>query len=226
MLVFKNKPTMIKIFLLAAAFFNCTNAYNQTITPDLQDASKWQVLNRTAESFIENDKKGIRFNEAPGAGLMILRAGNFTNGIIEMDIKGSNKMQQSFVGIGFHGKDQKTYDGIYFRPFNFKSDDPVSRAHAVQYISMPNYDWEKLRAEFPGKYENKIDPAPGPDDWFHAKIVVNGKHISVFVNNQQQPSLEVDKLTENTGGGIGLWVGNNSAGSFANLRVTLAPANQ
>jgi len=56
--------------------------------------------------------------------------------------------------------------------------------------------------------------------------VVNGKHVSVFVNNQQQPSLEVDKLTENTGGGIGLWVGNNSAGSFANLRVTSAPANQ
>ena len=201
-------------------------ARTQTIIPDLQDASKWQVVNRTAEPFTEDDKKGIRFNEVADDGLMILRNSNFSNGVIELDIKGSSKMQQSFVGIGFHGKDLKTYDGIYFRPFNFKSDDPVRRAHSVQYISMPNYDWEKLRTEFPGKYENKIDPAPGPDDWFHAKIVVNGKHVSVFVNNQQQPSLEVDKLTENTGGGIGLWVGNNSAGSFANLRVTSAPANQ
>ena len=217
---------MIKQFLLAIAFFICANAYNQTITPDLHDTSKWQVVNRTATPFTENDKKGIRLNEVSGDGLMILSGGNFSNGIIELDIKGSNKMQQSFVGIGFHGKDLKTYDAIYFRPFNFKSDDPLRRAHAVQYISMPNYDWEKLRTEFPGKYENKIDPAPGPDEWFHAKIVVNGKHVSVFVNNQQQPSLEIDKLNDNTSGGIGLWVGNNSAGSFANLRVTPASVNQ
>jgi hypothetical protein len=217
---------MIKYFLLTATFFICANAYNQAITPDLQDASKWQVVNRTAESFTENDKKGIRFNEAPGDGLMILSGSNFSNGVIELDIKGSNKMQQSFVGIGFHGKGLKTFDCIYFRPFNFKSDDPIRRGHSVQYISMPNYDWEKLRTEFPGKYENKIDPAPGPDDWFHVKIVVNVKHLSVFVNNQQQPSLEVDKLNDNTSGGIGLWAGNNSGGSFANLRVTPAPANQ
>jgi hypothetical protein len=217
---------MIKHFLLATAFFICIDAYSQTMTPDLQDTSKWQVVNRTATTFTENDKKGIRLNEAPGDGLMILSGSNFSNGIIELDIKGSNKVQQSFVGIGFHGKNLKTYDGLYFRPFNFKSDDPVRRAHAVQYISMPNYDWEKLRTEFPGKYENKIDPAPGPDEWFHAKIVVNGKHVSVFVNNQQQPSLEIDKLNDHTNGGFGLWVGNNSAGSFANLRIIPASANQ
>ena len=217
---------MIKHFLLATASFICFNAYSQTITPDLQDPSKWKLVNRTATAFTENDKKGIRFNEVADDGLMILSASNFSSGVIELDIKGSNKMQQSFVGIAFHGKDLKTYDGIYFRPFNFKSDDPIRRAHAVQYISMPNYDWEKLRTEFPGKYENKIDPAPGPDEWFHAKIVVNGKHVSVFVNNQQQPALEVDKLNDNTSGGIGLWVGNNSAGSFANLHIIPASVNQ
>ena len=217
---------MIQHLLLATASFISIDAYNQTLAPDLQDSSKWQVINRTATVFTEINRKGISLNEVADDGLMILKGSNFSNGVIELDIKGSSKMQQSFVGIAFHSKDLKTYDGIYFRPFNFKSDDPIRRTHAVQYISLPGYDWEKLRTEFPGKYENKIDPAPGPDEWFHAKIAVNGKHVSVFVNNQQQACLEIDKLNSNTNGGIGLWLGNNSAGSFANLHIMPASVNQ
>ncbi|MFT3934371.1 MAG: hypothetical protein QM726_12185 [Chitinophagaceae bacterium] len=192
--------------------------HSQSITPNLQDSTQWSLVNRKAIS-ITGDKKGIQLNEMPDAGLMIFKGGNFSNGTIELDIKGSNKMQQSFVGFAFHGKGLTTYDAIYFRPFNFKSDDAVRRSHSVQYISMPDNDWEKLRTQFPGKYESKIDPAPGPDDWFHVKIVVKQKHISVYVNNQSNPSLEVDKLNENYTGGFGLWVGNNAAGSFANLVI-------
>jgi len=194
----------------------------QSIEPNLQDSTKWGMVNRKAEPINENGKKGIRINEMPGDGLMILKGSDFSNGTIELDIKGSNKLQQSFVGFAFHGQDMKTFDAIYFRPFNFKSDDPTRRSHAVQYISMPNYDWEKLRNEFPGKYENKIEPAPGPDDWFHVQIKVNGMHISVFVNNNDKSVLEVDKLNTNNKGGYGLWVGNNSGGSFANVKITKA----
>ena len=209
-----------KYYLLVILFLLRNIVFSQAITPDLQDASKWKVVNRTAEPFNEDGKKGIRFNEVADNGLMILQGSDFSNGSIELDIKGSSKMQQSFVGVAFHGKDVKTYQTVYFRPFNFKTDDVARRMHAVQYISMPGNDWQKLRTEFPGKYENKIDPAPGADDWFHVKVVVDGKRITVFVNNQQNPSLEVDKLNDNNEGGFGLWVGNNSAGSFANLIIT------
>ena len=208
-------------YFLFATFILCQfTLFSQDIKPDLQDSSKWQLVNRTTTSFSDAGKKAIRFNEVEGNGLMILKGSNFSNGSIELDIKGSSKMQQSFVGLAFHGKDMATYDAVYFRPFNFKSEDAVRRAHAVQYISMPGYDWEKLRTAFPGKYEKGIEPAPGPDDWFHAKIVVNGKRVSVYVNNQQQPSLEVDKLNTSNSGSIGLWLGNNAAGSFANLVIT------
>ena len=207
------------LFILVCASLSL---YSQTIQPDLQDTAKWKIVNRTAEFFTEDGKKAIRFNEVRDNGLMMLMGTDFSNGTIELDIKGSNKFQQSFVGIAFHSQDTKTYDAIYFRPFNFKSDDALRRSHAVQYISMPLYDWEKLRAEFPGKYENSIKQAPGPDDWFHVKIVVNGKKITVFVNNDSQASLEVEKLNSNNKGVIALWMGNNSAGSFANLRI--APA--
>ena len=214
---------MKRSYFLFALFILCScTLFSQSIVPDLQDSSKWQVVNRSAGPFYENGKKGIRFNEVEGNGLMILKGGDFSNGTIELDIKGSSKMQQSFVGLAFHGKGIANYDAVYFRPFNFKTDDVLRRSHAVQYISMPNYDWEKLRTAFPGKYEKGIDPAPGPDDWFHAKIVVNGRRVVVYVNNQQQPSLEVDKLNDNNSGGLGLWLGNHSAGSFANLTITPA----
>jgi Domain of Unknown Function (DUF1080) len=213
--------TMLKIYGLLAALSCIQPAlYCQVTTPNLQDTLQWKIVNRSAAPFNENGKKAIRFNEVADNGLMILKGSDFSNGVIELDIKGSNKFQQSFVGFAFHGQDQNTYDAVYFRPFNFKTDDAVRHSHAVQYISMPAYDWEKLRTEFPGKYENKIVPAPDPDSWFHVKIIVSGKKVSVFVNNEPQPVLEVEKLNNNNKGGFGLWMGNNSGGSFANLKIT------
>ena len=209
-----------KLYLLTVLSFVQHVLFSQVIEPNLKDDTLWTVVNRKATPVTDNNKKGISFNEGADDGLMILKGSDFSNGIIELDIKGSSKFQQSFVGFAFHGQGQQNYDAIYFRPFNFKSDDALRLSHAVQYISMPDYDWEKLRNEFPGKYENKIENAPGADDWFHVKIVVNGSHIAVFVNNAQQASLEVEKLNTNQKGGVGLWLGNNSGGSFANLKIT------
>ncbi len=211
---------MIKIGLISVLFFLAhTLLYSQVIQPDLRDTTQWKVVNRIVHSIDENGKKGIAFNEVPDDGSMILKGADFSDGIIECDIKGSSKMQQSFVGIAFHGQDLTHYEAIYFRPFNFNSDDATRRSHAVQYISSPDYGWEKLRNEFPGKYENKIATPPGADDWFHAKIIVEGKTISVFVNGEKQPSLQVERLNSSSNGGIALWVGNNSGGSFANLKI-------
>ena len=60
------------------------------------------------------------------------------------DIRGKDVMQQSFVGVAFHGVNNETLDAVYFRPFNFRSDDPVRKVHAVQYISHPNYPWHRI----------------------------------------------------------------------------------
>jgi pimeloyl-ACP methyl ester carboxylesterase len=50
--------------------------------------------------------------------------------------------------------------------------------------------------------------------------MVDGRKIFVFVNNAQKPSLEVEKLTATTKGGVALWAGNNSGGSFANVSIS------
>jgi hypothetical protein len=149
-----------------------------------------------------------------------LKGVSFTEGTIELDIKGNDALQKTFPGIVFHAVDSLTHDVVYFRPFNFQAQDPVRKIHAVQYVSHPDLPWNVLRETKNGQYEKAVTPAPGPNDWFHAKIVVKGKDINVYVNGSATPSLTVQKLNDRTTGKIGLWCdGGEIPGDFANLVI-------
>lgn len=160
----------------------------------------------------------VYLNAGTGDGMLWLNNTEFKNGTIELDIKGRNVPGKSFTGIAFHGKNNHIFDAVYFRPFNFKN--PDRNKHSLQYISMPNHDWSALRQAYPGKYENTISPVPeNEDEWFHAKIVVNYPHVTVYINGSKKPSLEVEQLSNATQGKIGFWVGNGSDGWFKNLVI-------
>ncbi len=158
-------------------------------------------------------------NESPGDGVAYLPGIEFVNGAIEFDVKGKDVQQQSFVGVAFHGVDGTTYDAIYFRPFNFRTEDQARRIRAVQYVSHPAYTWQKLRTEQPGKYEQPVNPVPDPNAWFHARLVIASPKVSVFVGDAKEPCLAVNQLSDRKKGLLGLWVGNNSGGDFANLKI-------
>lgn len=212
------------ITLCFCALFYTLNGYAQkkVVNYDLfklSESKKLDLYNREVSTFSENGKKGIRLSEKENDGIAWLKGITFSNGIIELDIKGKDILQQSFVGIAFHGFDDEKFDAIYFRPFNFKSEDSVRRIHAVQYISLPEFDWPRLRQEQNGKYEQAIIPAVNPNDWFHVKIVVQYPQVSVYVNGEHRASLVIEQLSQLKTGKIGLWVGNNSGGDFANLSI-------
>jgi hypothetical protein len=213
---------VISTFACVAELSTASRVLGQkkSIEPDLSalvEAKGLKIFNRSLSGL--NDKKGVRLSESPGDGVAYLEGIEFANGAIEIDIKGKDVQQQSFVGVAFHGLDEKTYDAIYFRPFNFKTEDQARRIRAVQYISHPTYTWNKLRAENPGKYEKSVIPAPDPNDWFHARIVVASPKVSVFINDAKEPSLVIEQLSDRKKGLIGLWVGNTSGGDFANLKI-------
>ncbi len=178
------------------------------------------LVNRTASSLTDGSRKGVRLSEAAGDGIAYLPGTAFGNGTIEFDVRGKDVQQQSFVGVAFHGVDGTTYDAIYFRPFNFRTEDAARRIRAVQYISHPVHTWQKLRAEQPGKYEKPVNPVPDPNAWFHARVVVASPSVSVFVDEGKEPCLIVDQLSDRKTGLVGLWVGNMSGGDFANLRIS------
>jgi hypothetical protein len=187
---------------------------------NLLETNKLETFNRTISAFTENGKKGIRFSKSANDGIAWLKGIEFSNGTIEIDIRGKDVFQQSFVGVAFHGLDNETLDAVYFRPFNFQSTDQVRRIHAVQYVSQPDNSWPVLREKQNGKYEKAVVPAPNGNEWFHAKIIIQYRHMAVYVNGNPESSLSIDKLNNRKTGKIGLWVGNNSDGDFANLQIT------
>jgi hypothetical protein len=177
------------------------------------------VFNRTVSALSDGTRKGVHLDERPGEGVAYLKGIEFSNGTIEFDVRGKDVQGQSFVGVAFHGLDSTTYDAIYLRPFNFRTDDPARHSHAVQYVSQPTYPWQKLRAERPGVFEQPVSPAPDPNAWFHVRVVVASPKVSVFVADAKQPSLVVTQLSDRTKGLVGLWVGNGSGGDFADLKI-------
>jgi len=211
--------TIVMMFISTVGFSQQrTVNYNLS---ELLSSGKLSATNRTATQLSDKEPNGIKISSAAGEGAVWLNGVKFSNGIIELDIKGKNVEQQSFVGVAFHGlEDTKTFDVIYLRPFNFKATDSVKRSHSVQYASHPDNPWQVLREKFNGKYENAVTPVPDPDNWFHIRIEVNYPVVKTFVNGGATPSLTVAKLNDRKNGILGLWVGNNSGGDFANLKIT------
>tara|TARA_R110000868_G_scaffold410693_5_gene699834 strand:- start:10453 stop:11367 length:915 start_codon:yes stop_codon:yes gene_type:complete len=177
------------------------------------EAENWTLNNRG----VTFDGTVYQFDSRPGIGLLWLKDEQFVDGTIEFEAKGKSTNGQSFLGIAFHGKDLKTYNAIYFRPFTF--DNPERLKNSIQYISLPDYPWFILRENFPEKYEDEVYPVPDPEEWFHVRIEVNTPEILVYINHSDIPSMSIEKLRKIDGEKIGFWV-DVSDGSFRNLIIT------
>jgi hypothetical protein len=182
-------------------------------------AGNLRGVNREATA-LAGGRRGVHLDAKPGNGVIWIEGTDFAQGAIELDVRGKDVMGQSFLGVAFHGKDDNTYEAVYLRPFNFRAEDPARHQHAVQYISLPDYDWPRLRKEFPEEFENPVDPSVSPTEWVPLRVVVKGQTIQIFVGPVKTPALEVRKLGSLDRGRVGLWVGNTSDGDFANLRIT------
>ena len=180
-----------------------------------------RAVNRTATP-LTGERSGIQVGEAEGNGVVWVEKSEFGLGTIELDVRGRDLPGQSFVGIAFHRQDDTSYEGVYLRPFNFRNADVARRQNAVQYISLPDYDWPRLRKEFPSEFENPVDEAVVPTDWVPLRVVVAEKTVQVFVGGAATAALEVRRLGTHNGGAVGLWAGNGSDGAFANLKITPA----
>lgn len=199
----------------------------KSLEPDLSkinDAKAWHVINGHVEAFTEDGKSVVRMkpqgksNTPSDIGLALVEGMDFDEGTIELDLKGKGKTEASFVGVAFHAVDGKTFESIYFRPFNFMRDPPSFRTHAVQYVAWPEHTWEKLRKAKPGVYESTVKPVPNPAGWFHARIEVTRQKVRVWVDDAKEPCLVVDRLANRDTGKVGLWV-DSKDGSFRNLKI-------
>lgn len=182
-------------------------------------AKKLRAVNREVTA-LEGSRDAVKVSEKAGNGLIWVEGVTFGEGTLELEVRGRDVLQQSFLGVAFHGKDDNNYEAVYLRPFNFRATEPDRHQHAVQYIVPPDYDWPRLRKEFPEEFENPVDASVSPTDWVPLKVVVAGQKVQIYVGTPAVPALEVRKLGQLGAGMVGLWVGNNSNGDFRNLRIT------
>ena len=157
-----------------------------------------------------------------------LKTDDFRNGTITADIAGQPRdgapaFARGFVGLAFRVAGEDHYEAFYVRPTNGRSTDQFRRNHTAQYISLPDFEWERLRTEHPGKYESYANVAPG--EWSRLRISVEGQTARLYVDDEEQPSLIVNdlKLGADGSGGVALWVGQHTDAYFANVTVEHKP---
>lgn len=156
--------------------------------------------------------------------LVLVPESSIENGTIEIDLAGDTlpnaaPTARGFVGVAFRvSSDQKSFECFYLRPKNGRAEDQLQRNHSVQYISVPGFPWEKLRAEHPGQFESYTDLVPG--QWTHVKIEFHGSSARLYVNHSEQPALIVKDLKQSVRAGtIALWIGPGTIAHFAGLTI-------
>jgi hypothetical protein len=201
-------------------------ADSKVITPDLAGMAAgkgWTITNATAETAEVDGKRGVHLvaegDSANGVvGLVLADGVEFTTGVIELDLKGKNVRGRSFLGVAFNVAGEKTFEAVYFRPFNIKAEGEF-KSRAVQYVNWPEHTWEQLRKNQPGKFEGAVNSVPDPDKWFHARIEVSEKQVRVFTNDAKEPCLTVERfLDAKKSKRVGLFV-DSADGYYANLKI-------
>jgi hypothetical protein len=209
----------------------------------LDTASGVRLHNVTAEPAVLQGKKGLRVtvseeamkrykemtpeqftNEQTKVGqYAVIEGVEFGNGVIEAEIAGApapnaGEGARGFFGIGFR-LHNGAYDAFYLRATNGRADDQERRNHAVQYISLPDWPWFRLRKETPSKYEAYVDLVP--DTWTKIKIEVRGDHARLYVHGQEQPTLIVNdvKSGADAKGGVILWIDQGTVAHFRDLTI-------
>jgi hypothetical protein len=196
----------------------------------LESAAGLRLHNVTAEPATLDGKKGLRLTLAAGASsageqLAVIEGLEFSSGVIEAELAGAPgpgaaEGARGFVGIAFRLQaDTKTYDSFYLRPTNGRADDQERRNHAAQYISHPDWPWDRLRKETPSRYEAYVDLQPGA--WTRVRIEVRGERARLYVHGNEQPTLVVNdvKTGASAKGAVALWLGPGTIAHFRNLSV-------
>jgi len=158
--------------------------------------------------------------------LALVQGPKFSSGTIEVELAGAPEATagegaRGFVGIAFRvPEDRLTYDAFYLRPTNGRAADQERRNHSVQYISHPEWPWNRLRKETQERYESYVDLVP--NEWTKIKIEVDGQRARLYVHGNEQPTLIVNdvKTGATASGRVALWLEPGTVAHFRNLTVT------
>jgi len=227
------KATQIPFLVALVFFLSADSALTQvkTGTVRLDAPDELKSRNVKTEMVTYKGRRALRVADAAAADvgdgerLVILSKTQFQDGVIEIDLAGepgpgAAAGARGFVGMAFRiAPDASKFECFYLRPTNGRADDQVRRNHSTQYISFPDFPWQKLRKEFPEKYESYVDLVPA--EWTKVKIEVRGEQARLYIHGNAQPTLLVNDLKLGMAkGAVALFIGPGTIAHFSDLRIT------
>jgi len=207
-----------------------------TLVYRLDSTDGLELINTTAKVIDYRGRRALHLSplkDPPkemmeGSMIALVTDTNFQNGTIEADVAGipipsMDPEARGFIGLVFRTQPHAAKaENIYIRPTNGRSGDQLRRNHSVQYESLPDFPWYRLRKEQPGVYESYTDLEPGV--WTKMKIEVDGPRAKLYVNGAAQPCLIVNDLKlPSARGQVGLWAFIPTDAYFSNLQITSEP---
>ncbi len=212
--------------IILLALIPDTKGQTFSLTFDLHDlCRKNQIVtyNRQTDCFTENGTKIIRLSENTGYGIAWIRGMEFSDVVIEVDIKSGYEMKNFAAGLAFHGLSNDSLEAVYLGP----SGSPAEKkkgSHRLFYVSHPDHAGKGTMNDFHILYDKTFNPLPDSNGWIRLRISVQGDQISAFAGLNADPFLVVERRDSRKAGRIGFWAENMSGGDFANLKISTGPS--
>lgn len=208
--------TLPIILLLMIASISFSQQKKHTHNYSVIKPAEWVIPNTGGMSYDLADYRGAKaliikknFSDGKFAAVAYPKDVNFTDGEIELDM--ASTTGNDFVGLAFRIKDAHHYETLYFRPAS------SGTINAVQYMpaKKDDFDWWDYESD---KYQAKaILPLKG---WFHAKVVIKGRQLTVYVDHQSKPAMVRTDLDPGFKSGfVGVWFGNSAACAYKDLTI-------
>src|SRR6187549_206682 len=218
----------IKSILFGSCIVFSVSLYSQTFKFDKNKLEAYNSSMSIEKLMGKEVVKVIKDSAVSGSDLPTftkLKGIDFNNGTIEIKVlsrlvPNAPAFARGFIGIAFRVNDSNSkFECIYIRPTNGRANDQIRRNHSIQYISYPDYPFDRLRKEAPEMYESYADM--GLNEWIRLKIVVKDLQAKLFINDNKQPSLIVNDLKHgaNSSGAIAFWVDSGTEGYFSDLKI-------
>lgn len=180
----KNQFTRLGLLLLSLTFFAQVNQAQTSTINVAMKADAWEFQPQKVEFLEYKSKPAMKI--LPGAGPVILKSSDFTNGTIEFDLEPINPR---FVSFYFRWQNANENECFYFRTEragDSAAGDAVQYAPFLGGINL----WDML-----GHFQ--ANASFQKQAWNHVKLVVSGSQMRAYVNSESQPTLAIPRLEGN-----------------------------
>lgn len=151
----------------------------------------------------------------------------FYQGTIDVDIaaerNGRTRVSErsAAAGLAFRIQSNDHYELVILKTangrLNFPQPPAERLARAVQYSSPTEWTLDKLRQQYPGRYEAPANIRERR--WHNLRISVKNNDFTVFIDGNSTPVLQASLLGTKTQGSFAYWVDSGTNAYFSNLRI-------